>query len=147
MCTCREECNKWDLTADPYFWFVNHNDWSRWFALSSSHLFALPRSVLWVGLEKSKQLNLDVTNIFAESHTQHPVGMLELPISPHYVFICSLGLGQAQVMKSPTPRALPYMKAEWLLLLKELWLWNLLWFGVEPKSWMVGRGGGGVTEE
>jgi hypothetical protein len=25
----------------------NHNDWSRWFAISSSHLFAVPVSVYW----------------------------------------------------------------------------------------------------
>jgi len=34
-----------------------------------SHIFAVP--VLWVGLEKSTQLNLDVRNIFARSHTEH----------------------------------------------------------------------------
>jgi hypothetical protein len=38
------------------------------------------------GLEKSKQLNLEVTNIFAESHTEHQWGCSSLPISPHYVY-------------------------------------------------------------
>jgi hypothetical protein len=37
----KEESNKYDLTAVPYFGLDNHNDWSRWFAISSSHLFAL----------------------------------------------------------------------------------------------------------
>jgi hypothetical protein len=32
---------------------------------------AVPVLVLWVGLEKSKELNLNVKNIFAMSHTQH----------------------------------------------------------------------------
>jgi hypothetical protein len=45
-------------------------DWSRWFAISSSHLFAIPLSVLWVALEKSKQLNLDVRNMFVGSHIE-----------------------------------------------------------------------------
>jgi hypothetical protein len=36
-----------------------------------SHLFAVPVLVLWLGLEKSKLLNLDVRNIFAGSHTEH----------------------------------------------------------------------------
>jgi hypothetical protein len=36
-----DECNKYDLTAGPCFWLVNHNDWSKWFAISSSHLFAI----------------------------------------------------------------------------------------------------------
>ncbi len=31
----REECNEYDLTAAPCFWLANHNDWSRWFAISS----------------------------------------------------------------------------------------------------------------
>jgi len=30
----REECNKYDLTVTTCFWLVNHNDWSRWFAIS-----------------------------------------------------------------------------------------------------------------
>ncbi len=40
----------------PVFdWPINHNDSSRWFAISSPHLFAaIPVSVLWVGLQKSK---------------------------------------------------------------------------------------------
>jgi hypothetical protein len=36
-----------------------------------SGLFAVPVLVLWVGLGKSKQLNLDVRNIFAGSLTEH----------------------------------------------------------------------------
>jgi hypothetical protein len=36
-----------------------------------SHLFAVSVLVLWLGLRKSKLLNLDVRNIFARSHTDH----------------------------------------------------------------------------
>jgi hypothetical protein len=50
----RDECNKYDQTAAPCCWLANHNDWSRWFAISSSHLFAVLASVLWVGLQNSK---------------------------------------------------------------------------------------------
>jgi hypothetical protein len=32
------------------------------------HLFAFPVAVLWVGLQKSTELNLGVKNIFAGSH-------------------------------------------------------------------------------
>jgi len=35
------------------------------------HLFAVPISVLLVGLQKSKQLTWDVKNTFAGSHTEH----------------------------------------------------------------------------
>jgi len=50
----KEECTKYDLTVADCFLLVNHNDWSRWFAISSSHLFAVLVSVLWVGLQKCK---------------------------------------------------------------------------------------------
>jgi hypothetical protein len=47
-----------DLTAAQCFWLAHHhNDWSRWFAIStppSPVCFAVPVSVLWVGLQKSK---------------------------------------------------------------------------------------------
>ncbi len=33
LCTSREECNKYDLTIAQYFWFVHHNDSSKWFAI------------------------------------------------------------------------------------------------------------------
>ncbi len=33
--TCKKECNKYDLTASQCFSLVYHNDWSKWFAVSS----------------------------------------------------------------------------------------------------------------
>ncbi len=50
LCTSREDCNKLDLTAVQYFWMVDHNGWSRWFAVSSSHVYAVLRAVLLVWL-------------------------------------------------------------------------------------------------
>ncbi len=53
----REECDKYDLIVAPYFWLVNHNDWCRWFAISSLPTIsklAVPILVLWVGRKKSK---------------------------------------------------------------------------------------------
>jgi hypothetical protein len=50
----KSECNEYDLTAPPCFWLAKHNDWSRWSSISSSYLFAVLVSVLWVGLRKSK---------------------------------------------------------------------------------------------
>jgi hypothetical protein len=67
LCTCRKECNKYDLTAAQCFW-----NWSvQVVSFGASQLFAVPVSVLSTGLGKSKQLNLDVTNIFAGSHAEH----------------------------------------------------------------------------
>jgi hypothetical protein len=60
----REECNKYDdLTGSPCFWLANHNDWPRWFAISSLSLICSP-SFSFVGpLQKIIYLNLDGRNI------------------------------------------------------------------------------------
>jgi hypothetical protein len=54
LCTSRKKCNKLDLTAAQYFWLVDHNDWSRWFAISSSHVCTDLVTVLLVGLPNKK---------------------------------------------------------------------------------------------
>jgi len=48
----KKECNKFDFTAAQYFCLVDDNDWSRWFAISSSHVYAVPVTVLLAGLPK-----------------------------------------------------------------------------------------------
>ncbi len=58
LCTSKKECNKLDLTAAQYFLLVYHNDWSRWFAISSPHLSAVPITALLVGLPKKKTAKL-----------------------------------------------------------------------------------------
>ncbi len=45
----REECNKCDPTATPCFLLAKHNDL---LLGSSSNIFAVPVSILWVGLQK-----------------------------------------------------------------------------------------------
>jgi hypothetical protein len=50
----REECSKYDLPTATRFLLAKHNDWSTWFAISSSNIFAVLVSVLWVVLQKSK---------------------------------------------------------------------------------------------
>jgi len=54
LCTSKKECNKLNLTAAQYFWLVDYNDWSRWFAISSPHVYAVPVTIIWVGLQKKK---------------------------------------------------------------------------------------------
>jgi len=55
---------------------LNVSDWliimigPRGLLLVVAHLFAVPFSLLWVGLQKSTQLNLDVKTIFAASYTE-----------------------------------------------------------------------------
>jgi hypothetical protein len=57
LCTSKKECNTLDLTAAQYFWLDDHNDWSRWFAASSS-------SYSFIGgvapPPPKKQINLDI---------------------------------------------------------------------------------------
>jgi hypothetical protein len=54
----QKECNKLDLTAAQYFWLVDHNDWSRWFAISSPHICAVPGTVFIGGVAKNKTAKL-----------------------------------------------------------------------------------------
>jgi hypothetical protein len=54
LCTPKKECNKLDLTAAEYSWLVDHNDWSRWFAINSSHVYAVLVTVLLAGFAKKK---------------------------------------------------------------------------------------------
>jgi hypothetical protein len=49
----REECNKYDKTSTSHFLFVNHNDWSRCFAITYLRPICNPNISLWVGLEKN----------------------------------------------------------------------------------------------
>jgi hypothetical protein len=56
LCTSKKECSKLDLTSAHYFLLVDHNDWSSWFAISSSHVYAV--KVLLVGLPKKKTAKL-----------------------------------------------------------------------------------------
>jgi len=35
LCTCRKECNKYDLIEAHCFRLVHHNDWFRWFVISN----------------------------------------------------------------------------------------------------------------
>ncbi len=76
LCTSKKECYKLDPTAAQYFWLVDHNDWSRWFAISSSYLFAVPVTVLLVGLPKKKPAKLRHLNLLSRVTYWAPVEML-----------------------------------------------------------------------
>jgi hypothetical protein len=49
LCTSKKSVKNWTWLR---FRLVDHNDWSRWFAISSSHVYAVPVTVLLVGLPK-----------------------------------------------------------------------------------------------
>ncbi len=53
LCTSRKTCNKLHLTVAQYFWLVDHNDWSRWLAISSSPcIYSSGFKVYWWGWSK-----------------------------------------------------------------------------------------------
>jgi hypothetical protein len=58
LCTSKKECNESDLPAAQYFWLVDHKDWSRWFAISSPHIYKVPVTVLLVGFPNKKTAKL-----------------------------------------------------------------------------------------
>jgi hypothetical protein len=50
----RKECNKYDITTLQCFLLPHHNDWSRWFAISSPPPIGCPSFNFQVGLQTSK---------------------------------------------------------------------------------------------
>jgi hypothetical protein len=73
LCTSKNECNKLDLTADQYFWLVDHYDWSTWFAISSPHIYA--NTTLLVRFQK-KPAKLRHLILLSRVTCWAPVGML-----------------------------------------------------------------------
>jgi hypothetical protein len=50
----QKECNKLHLTASQYFGFVDHNDWSKWFAIRSPPMYVqFPFQFYWRGRQKN----------------------------------------------------------------------------------------------
>jgi hypothetical protein len=65
LCTCKEECNKYDLSAAECFLSAHHIDWFKWFAINSPPIYLPSRvSVLWVGLLKRKLTRLGCEKYF-----------------------------------------------------------------------------------
>ncbi len=67
LCTSKKECNKLNLTAAQYFWLLDHNDWPRWFAISSPLVYAVPVTILLVGFPKKKKKK----TAKLRQHTEH----------------------------------------------------------------------------
>jgi hypothetical protein len=84
----RKECNKYDLMSvfSVSDWPL-HNDWSRWFAISSSPPISCFSSVGGVA-KKIKKLNLDVKNIFSGSHTEHSWRLSKLRATFYFGVLC-----------------------------------------------------------
>jgi hypothetical protein len=72
MCTCRKECNKYDLTAAPCFWLTHHDDSSTWFAISSPPPICCPSFSFIGGVAKEYITKLECEKYFRRvSNTKH----------------------------------------------------------------------------
>jgi hypothetical protein len=104
ICTCRKECNKYDLTAAQYFWLVDHNDWSMWFVAISSPspptYFACPSFSFFIGGVEPEYITiLGLWKIFSQSsHILSSAGdalrslsVWELVWEPAWTYLKSLG--------------------------------------------------------
>jgi hypothetical protein len=61
--TCRKECNKYDLTDAQCFWLAHHNNWSKWFAISSPSPICYPSFSFMGGTAKKY-----ITKLGCEKH-------------------------------------------------------------------------------
>jgi hypothetical protein len=52
--TCRKGCNKYDLTASQCFLLPDHNDWSKWFVISTPQPICCSSFSFIGGVYKSK---------------------------------------------------------------------------------------------
>ncbi len=103
ICTCRKECNKYDLTAAQYFWLVDHNDWSMWFVAISSpspHLFCLSQFQFFIGGVEPEYITiLGLWKIFSQSshilstagNALRSLSVWELVWEPAWTYLKSLG--------------------------------------------------------
>jgi hypothetical protein len=50
------------MTAAQYFWLADHNDWSRWFAISSPRTYMQSSTYSFIGgvAKRKTQQNLDI---------------------------------------------------------------------------------------
>jgi len=71
LCTCRKEYNKYDLTATQCFWLAHHNDWLRWFAISTPPPIWCPSFGFMGGVAKEYITKLGCEKHFRRSHTEH----------------------------------------------------------------------------
>jgi hypothetical protein len=77
LCTCRKECNKYEPIAAHCFWLVHHNDWSRWFAISSPPpIWCLGLSLMG-GVVKEHISKLGCEKYFSSVTYWAPLEMLE----------------------------------------------------------------------
>jgi len=76
LCTCRKECNKYDLIATECFWLAHHNDSPRWFAISSPPPIFCPSFSFMVGVAKEYTTKLGCERFFLRVTYWAPLEML-----------------------------------------------------------------------
>ncbi len=69
--------NTYDQTAAQCFSLAHHNDWSRWFAISSPQFMCCPSfSLMGGGCKNNKQLNFGYEKYFGRFTYYEPLEML-----------------------------------------------------------------------
>ncbi len=70
------KCNKYDLTATQCFWLAHHNDWSRWFVISSPSPICCPSFSFIGGVAKEYGTKLGCEKYFLRVTYSAPLEML-----------------------------------------------------------------------
>jgi hypothetical protein len=78
MCTCRKECNRYDLTIVKCFWLAHHKDSSRWFAIISPPPICYPNFSFMGGVAKKCITKLGCEKCFCRVTYWTPSEMLLL---------------------------------------------------------------------
>jgi hypothetical protein len=97
--TCRKEFNKYDLDAAlcslPY-----HNDWSRWFAISSPHPLAVPSFSFMAGVAKEYITKLGCEKYFRRVTLPSTAGDALIPVKRYLSYIRLIG--PSKILQSVT---------------------------------------------
>jgi hypothetical protein len=80
----KKECNNLNLTVAEYFWLADPSDWSRWFAVSSPHVYAVLRIG---GTAKKKEAKLGHLNLLSRVTYWAPVLIL---LDDHFFLVALL---------------------------------------------------------
>jgi hypothetical protein len=74
LCTSRKECNEYDITDAQCLQFAYHNDWSRWFAISSPRPICSLCFSFMGGIAKQQITKLRFRKVFLQGHILSTTG-------------------------------------------------------------------------
>jgi len=98
MCTCRKECNRYDLTIVKCFWLAHHKDASRWFAIISPPPICYPNFSFMGGVAKKCITKLGCEKCFCRVTYWTPSEMLLLMDYKSIVNFCQFFIWQLIIL-------------------------------------------------